>query len=81
MAATFGAPVASILLAIELLLFELSVRSLIPLTVATSIAGGIHSAVFGTGPLFRAPPHDYAGLGKLPLYAGARAHVWTSLPS
>lgn len=69
MAATFGAPLASILLAIELLLFELSVRSLIPLTVATSIAGGIHSAVFGTGPLFRAPSHDYAGLSKLPVYA------------
>jgi len=69
MAATFGAPLASILLAIELLLFELSMRSLIPLTVATSIAGGIHSAVFGTGPLFQSPPHDYAGLGALPLYA------------
>jgi H+/Cl- antiporter ClcA/predicted transcriptional regulator len=69
MAATFGAPLASILLAIELLLFELSIRSLIPLTVATSIAGGIHSAVFGTGPLFSAPAHDYAGLGKLPVYA------------
>jgi len=69
MAATFGAPLASILLAIELLLFELSVRSLIPLTVATSIAAGIHSRVFGTGPLFRAPAHDYAGFDKLPLYA------------
>ncbi len=69
MAATFGAPLAAILLAIELLLFELSVRSLIPLTVATSIAGGIHSAVFGNGPLFDAPRHDYAGLDKLPVYA------------
>ena len=69
MAATFGAPLASLLLAIELLLFELSMRSLIPLVVATSIAGGIHSAIFGTGPLFNAPPHDYAGLSVLPLYA------------
>ena len=69
MAATFGAPLASLLLAIELLLFELSMRSFIPLVVATSIAGGIHSAVFGTGPLFEAPAHDYAGLDVLPLYA------------
>jgi len=69
MAATFGAPLASLLLAIELLLFELSMRSFIPLVVATSIAGGIHSAVFGTGPLFDAPAHDYAGLDVLPLYA------------
>ncbi len=69
MAATFGAPIASLLLAIELLLFELSMRALIPLVVAVTIAGGIHSAVFGTGPLFNAPEHDYAGLGVLPLYA------------
>ena len=69
MAAIFGSPLASILLAIELLLFELSMRTLIPLVVAVSIAGGIHSAVFGTGPLFVTPPHEYADLGALPLYA------------
>ncbi len=69
MAATFGAPLAAVLLAIELLLFELSIRSLIPLVVASSIASGIHAAIFGEGPLFSAPPHDYAGLGILPLYA------------
>jgi CIC family chloride channel protein len=69
MAATFGSPLASLLFAIEMLLFELSMRSLIPLVVATSIAGGIHSAVFGTGPLFDVPKHDFAGLGILPLYA------------
>ncbi|MEE9415596.1 MAG: chloride channel protein [Acidimicrobiales bacterium] len=68
MAATFGAPLASLLLAIELLLFELSMRALIPLVVAVSIAGGIHSAVFGTGPLFTVPRHDYAGLSVLPIY-------------
>jgi H+/Cl- antiporter ClcA len=69
MAATFGAPLASVLLAIELLLFELSIRSLIPLVVAASVAGGIHAAIFGEGPLFSVPAHDYAGLGALPLYA------------
>lgn len=69
MAATFGAPLAAVLLAIELLLFELSIRSLIPLVVAASIASGIHAAFFGAGPLFSAPPHDYAGLDLLPLYA------------
>ena len=69
MAATFGAPLASVLLAIELLLFELSVRSLIPLVVAASVAGGINAAIFGEGALFVVPPHDYAGLDVLPLYA------------
>jgi len=69
MAATFGSPLASVLLAIELLLFELSMRSLIPLVVSASIASGIHAAVFGDGPLFKVPSHDYAGLEVLPLYA------------
>jgi chloride channel protein, CIC family len=69
MSATFGAPLASVMLAIELLLFEFSPRAFIPLVVASSIAGGIHSAIFGSGPLFHVPPHDYAGLGQLPAYA------------
>ena len=40
MSATFGAPLASVMLAIELLLFEFSPRAFIPLVVASSIAGG-----------------------------------------
>jgi CIC family chloride channel protein len=36
MAATFGAPVSAVLLAVELLLFELKPRSLIPVALATS---------------------------------------------
>ena len=69
MSATFGAPLASVMLAIELLLFEFSPRAFIPLVVAASIAGGIHSTIFGSGPLFHVPTHDYAGLGQLPAYA------------
>jgi H+/Cl- antiporter ClcA len=68
MSATFGAPLAAVVLAIELLLFEFSVRAFIPLVVATSIAGGMHSALFDNGPLFRVPVHDYAGLGVLPAF-------------
>ncbi len=69
MAATFGAPLAAVVLAIELLLFEFSTRAFIPLVVAASVAGGAHAALFGSGPLFAVPAHDYAGLGHLPLYA------------
>ena len=69
MAATFGAPIAAVVLAIELLLFEFSLRSLLPLLVATSIAGGLHAALFGSGPLFEMPPHDFYGLETLPLFA------------
>jgi len=68
MAATFGTPLAAVILAIELLLFEFSVRAFIPLVVASSIAAGAHVTAFGSGPLFAVPVHSYAGLGKLPLY-------------
>ena len=68
MSATFGAPLAAVVLAIELLLFEFSVRAFIPLVVATSIAGGMHSLLFGDGPLFKVPAHDYAGLDVLPSF-------------
>jgi CBS domain-containing protein len=68
MAATFGAPLAAVVLAIELLLFEFSTRVFIPLVVAASIAGGMHIVFFGAGPLFPVPKHDYAGLGVLPLF-------------
>ncbi|HTJ74519.1 MAG TPA: chloride channel protein [Acidimicrobiales bacterium] len=68
MAATFGAPLASVILAIELLLFEFSARALVPLVVATSVAGGVHNALFGNGPLFAVPVHDYHGMGGLPAF-------------
>ncbi|TMK83201.1 MAG: chloride channel protein, partial [Actinobacteria bacterium] len=69
MAATFGTPLAAVILAIELLLFEFSARAFVPLVVASSLAAGMHVAFFGSGPLFAVPAHSYAGLGKLPLYA------------
>jgi len=69
MAATFGAPLASVVLAIELLLFEFSTRAFVPLVVASSVATGMHAAFFGNGPLFAVPAHAYAGLSRLPFFA------------
>src|SRR6185436_3572370 len=69
MAATFGTPLAAVVLAVELLLFEFSPRALIPLIVATSVAGGVHALLFGAGPLFTVPAHGFSGLGQLPLFA------------
>jgi CIC family chloride channel protein len=69
MAATFGAPLAAVVLAIELLLFEFSTRSLVPLVVAASVAGGVHALLIGSGPLFTIPHHHFAGLGSLPVFA------------
>jgi len=52
MSATFAAPIAAILLAVELLLFEWRPRSLIPVAVASVIAGALRVVWLGPGPLF-----------------------------
>jgi CIC family chloride channel protein len=57
MAATFASPVAAILLAVELLLFEWKPRSAIPVALASVAAGAARRYVIGLGPLFPVPPH------------------------
>ncbi len=52
MAATFGAPMAAVLLAIELLLFEYRPRSLIPVILASVTAAGVRIAFEGMAPAF-----------------------------
>jgi CIC family chloride channel protein len=54
MAATFGTPVAAVLLAVELLLFEYRARSLVPVALATATATAIRHAVTGGAPAFGA---------------------------
>lgn len=71
MAAVFGAPLAAVMLALELLLFEFSTRAFIPLVIASSIAGSIHIALLGSGALFSVPRHDFAGPEKLPFFVVA----------
>src|SRR5690606_22673289 len=48
----FGTPVAGVLLAIELLLFEFSPRSIIPVALACSTGAAMHFALFGAEPVF-----------------------------
>jgi chloride channel protein, CIC family len=52
MSATFAAPLAAILLAVELLLFEWRPRSLVPVAVASILAGALRISWLGPGPLF-----------------------------
>ena len=56
MAATFGSPIAAILLAVELLLFEFSPRSLIPVSLASGVAAGLRILVMGASPIFHMQP-------------------------
>jgi len=52
MSATFGAPVAATLLAVELLLFEWKPRSFIPVSASAAVAAAVRPALFPNGPLF-----------------------------
>jgi CIC family chloride channel protein len=62
MSATFAAPVAATLLAVELLLFEWKPRSLIPVALASATAAGARHYLIGSGPLFPVPAHpDFVG--------------------
>jgi H+/Cl- antiporter ClcA len=52
MSATFATPIAAVLLAVELLLFEWRPRSLVPVAVASVIAGVLRIQWLGPGPIF-----------------------------
>ncbi|MGH3435551.1 MAG: chloride channel protein [Sciscionella sp.] len=55
MAATFNAPLASILLAVELLLFEWRPRSFLPVVVSVVLATICRGYLLGTGAIFALP--------------------------
>jgi H+/Cl- antiporter ClcA len=57
MSATFATPLAAVLLAVELLLFEWKPRSLIPVAIASVAAAATRRYIIGMGPLFPTPPH------------------------
>ncbi len=68
MAATFGSPVAAVLLAIELLLFEFSPRSVLPVGVAAVTATAVRSALVGAGPVFPMPSIPASTASALAVY-------------
>ncbi|HYG03502.1 MAG TPA: chloride channel protein [Chryseosolibacter sp.] len=55
MTAIFGTPFAAILLAIELLLFEFSAKSFVPVMIACITGACMHFALFSTEPTFPMP--------------------------
>jgi CBS domain-containing protein len=55
MSAIFGSPIAAIFLAVELLLFEFSPRSLIPVSLACITGAAGHHLLFSSEPVFAMP--------------------------
>ncbi len=68
MSATFNTPIAGVILAIELLLFEFKSRSFIPLVIASTLATAVHMQLLGLGPMFHVSPMDFAIPRGLPFY-------------
>ena len=70
MSATFNTPIAGVILAIELLLFEFKSRSFIPLVIASTLATAVHMQLLGVGPMFKVSAMDFAIPRGLPFYLG-----------
>ena len=69
MSATFAAPLAATLLAVELLLFELRPRSLVPVAIASAVAAVLRIYWLGPGPLFATSAGSAALSGSSSLIA------------
>jgi CIC family chloride channel protein len=65
MTATFGTPVAAVLLAVELLLFEYRARSLVPVAFAAVTAQAMRIAALGAAPVFGMPTVASLGGGQV----------------
>jgi H+/Cl- antiporter ClcA len=68
MSATFNTPIAGVILAIELLLFEFKSRSFIPLVIASTLATAVHMELLGAGPMFSVKAMDFGIPRALPFY-------------
>jgi CIC family chloride channel protein len=69
MSAIFGTPIAAVFLAIELLLFEFSPRSILPVALACITGAAGHHLLFGTGPVFPMPDLSIPNNGALAIYS------------
>lgn len=70
MSAIFGSPIAAIFLAIELLLFEFSPRSILPVALACITGAAGHHLFFEAGPVFPMPFEEVPGNEALAVYSG-----------
>ena len=65
MSAIFASPMASVLLAIELLLFEWKPRSFIPVCAAAVVAAAVRGPLLGPGPIFPVAAHAVLPISAL----------------
>ncbi len=68
MAATFNTPIAAVIVAIELLLFEFKSRSFVPLVIATVVATTVRMSLVGDAALFQVSIPSFGIPQALPFY-------------
>jgi CIC family chloride channel protein len=84
-AATFNAPMAGTLFALEVILRQFASAQFIPIMVSSVVATAISRYYLGNFPAFQVTPYDLHSYGELPLYlvlgilAGVVAHVFTKV--
>jgi H+/Cl- antiporter ClcA len=69
MTAIFGTPVAAVLLAVELLLFEYHPRSFLPVSAAVALAAAMRFALHGAAPFFALADLPVVSAGAIAGYA------------
>lgn len=79
MTAIFGSPIAAVMLAVELLLFEWKPRSFIPVAVAACVSICWRPLLFGVGPLF--PTHFQVALPWWGIFACAAMGIISGMQS
>ncbi len=85
MTATFGTPVAAMLLAVELLLFEWKPRSFVPVAIASVVAAAWRPWLIGAGALFPVassaplPPSGLVFAAGLGILAGLASGLLTGM--
>jgi CIC family chloride channel protein len=73
-AATFNTPIGGVLFAVEILLHEVSARTLVPVALATTTATYVGRFLFGNTPAFPVPVLQVPeNLSRLPAYIGLGA--------
>lgn len=70
MAAVFATPIAAVMLAVELLLFEWKPRSFIPVAIAALVASIVRVPLLGAGSIFPVIPHGAPSGIELAIAAG-----------
>lgn len=68
--ATFNAPIAGVLFALEVILGDFSIHAFSPVILSSVIATVISRALVGNYPAFFVPPYDLVSVWEMPMYIG-----------